>query len=118
MARFFQLAALLSTLSLVSVAVVASPVNDPQVRDFLAREDAAVRPLARRHASGYQTRHLRPEFEKRDGPDLGEMASFPGDPEPMRDGLGDTFLSTSNHVIDKQNIDNVAAPPTDTGQYS
>lgn len=54
-------------------------------------------------------------MEKRDT-DLGQIASFPsGAPEPMRGALGYKFLSESNADIDRQNIDNVAAPPTDAG---
>ena len=120
MAPLFQITLLLSTLSLISHVVIASPISDPQVRDFLAREDAAVRPLAKREASGYKSRHLRPMeyLPKRDSTlDLGDIATFSGDPQPMRGALGDTFLSSSNHAMDKQNVDNVAAPTTDAGQY-
>ena len=74
-------------------------------------------PLARRQMAGRQTRHLRPEeiMIKRDSPDQGGIASFDGDPMPIRGALGDTFLSASNHEIDKQNVDNLAVPPTDAG---
>ncbi|KAI0087513.1 Bicupin oxalate decarboxylase/oxidase [Irpex rosettiformis] len=118
MARLLQLTFLLSAFSLVSNVVVASPISDPQVRDFLTRDDPAVRPLAKREASGYQARHLRPiEYpSKRDSTlDLGDIATFSRDPQPMRGALGDTFLSPSNHDVDKQNVDNVAAPTTDAG---
>ena len=56
---------------------------------------------------------------KRDGisaPDVGQIATFTsGVPEPSRLALGGTFLSNSNHEIDAQNPDNVAAPTTDAG---
>lgn len=113
----------------LSGAVSASPSNDEQVNSFLAREGAAVRPLnlGRRSAATTPTRHLRPEFyednlpvRRRDTitpPDVGQVADFGGkDPEPIRNGAGDTFLATSNHEIDAQNPDNVAAPPTDQGK--
>ena len=116
---------LLAALAACSV-VSASPEADAQLREFLAR-DPSVRPLnfGRRSAATSQTRHLRPSFEdepmmvKRDsitGPDVGQVADFGGqNPEPIRNGNGDTFLANSNHQIDAQNPDNVAAPPTDAG---
>lgn len=59
---------------------------------------------------------------KRDGisaPDVGQIATFTsGVPEPSRLALGSTFLSNSNHELDSQNPDNVAAPTTDAGMYS
>lgn len=87
-----------------------------------------MRPLhfARRDSAGYETRHLRPEAfmprAKRDTTtttaDVGQMATFTsGVPEPTRGALGATFLSNSNHEIDEQNVDNVAAPLTDAGAY-
>ena len=108
----------------------ASPSNDAQVRDFLAR-DPAVRPLTnygRRSAATTQTRHLRPDYSgmsKRDSssdsttstPDIGQIATWTGQPEPERDGKGDTFLSKTNSVLDAMNPDNVAAPPTDAGEH-
>lgn len=121
MARLTRIAFLFSALSFLNSVVVASPVADPEVHEFLTRNDPAVRPLAKRQASGYQSRHLRPmdyvPNAKRDGStlDLGNIATFEGDPQPIRGALGDTFLSSSNHALDKQNIDNVAAPPTDAG---
>lgn len=99
----------------------ASPVFDMQMQDSPGKRDSAPRPLhlARRDATGRQTRHLRPEAfapQKRDAPDLGQIATFPsGVPEPVRGALGASFLSKSNTAIDMQNIDNVAAPPTDAG---
>lgn len=74
---------------------------------------------------GYQSRHLRveediPSMVKRDAapvstPDVGQIATFTGDPQPIRGALGATFISNSNHEIDKQNVDNVAGPTTDQG---
>lgn len=116
----------LPLLTVLLGAVAASPISDPQVHNFLTHDDASVTPLTRRQASDYQTRHLRmdeSEVEsshvKRDAtptPDMGQIASFDGGvPQPIRGVLGDTFLSNSNHDIDKQNVDNVAAPTTDAG---
>ncbi|PIL25805.1 hypothetical protein GSI_11557 [Ganoderma sinense ZZ0214-1] len=117
---------LLAALALSSV-VSASPSDDEQVKSFLAREGAAVRSLnlGRRSAATTPTRHLRPEFYEDDvsmrrrditPPDVGQVADFGGnDPQPIRNGAGDTFLSASNHEIDAQNPDNVAAPTTDQG---
>ncbi|KAI0659519.1 Bicupin oxalate decarboxylase/oxidase [Cubamyces menziesii] len=111
-------------------AVSATPSADEEVRAFFAREGAAIRPLniGRRSAASSQTRHLRPTFDdgmpmikrsKRDSitpPDVGQIADFGDqDPQPIRNGNGDTFLAASNHEIDEQNVDNVAAPPTDAG---
>ncbi|RPD63412.1 Bicupin, oxalate decarboxylase/oxidase [Lentinus tigrinus ALCF2SS1-6] len=117
---------LLAALALSGV-VSATPSGDEELRAFFAREGAAVKPLnmGRRSAATTPTRHLRPSFEddeammrKRDitPPDVGQVADFGGqDPEPIRNGAGDTFLATSNHEIDAQNPDNVAAPTTDAG---
>ncbi|RDX41584.1 Bicupin oxalate decarboxylase/oxidase [Lentinus brumalis] len=117
---------LLAALALSGV-VSADPSGDEELRDFFAREGAAVKPLnlGRRSAATTQTRHLRPTYEreetilkKRDitPPDIGQVADFGGqDPEPIRNGAGDTFFANSNHEIDAQNPDNVAAPPTDAG---
>ncbi|KIP06640.1 hypothetical protein PHLGIDRAFT_449349 [Phlebiopsis gigantea 11061_1 CR5-6] len=110
-------------LALVASLTSASPITDGEVKEFLAREDSSIRPLhfARRDSTGYETRHLRPEAfmprEKRDStPDVGQMATFTsGVPEPTRGALGATFLANSNHQIDAQNVDNVAAPTTDAG---
>lgn len=123
-------------LQLLSVAVVAqlvvsSPLAEAENGQTGGASRAVVRSplhLARRRASGYQPRHLRPEdvvadpeavLRKRDGvspPDLGQMATFTaGDPEPTRLGKGYKFLSNSNHELDKQNVDNVAPPTTDQG---
>ncbi|EMD34942.1 hypothetical protein CERSUDRAFT_116466 [Gelatoporia subvermispora B] len=115
----------------------ASPIDDPQIRDFLSRELAEgsyvkpLGPLARRAAAGHDPRHLRPDdylpseykrydpFTKRDSiapPDIGQEANFNGnDPEPERNGLGASFLANSNHEIDEQNLDNVAGPTSDQG---
>nr|BAQ25796.1 oxalate decarboxylase 1 [Grifola frondosa] len=103
--------------------VRASPIHDEQVREVLAGRDSSLRPLTlgRREAAGVQTRHLRPMevMLKRDSitpPDVGQIANFDGqDPEPIRGDAGATFLSNSNHEIDAQNPDNVAAPTTDAG---
>ncbi|OSD00702.1 Bicupin oxalate decarboxylase/oxidase [Trametes coccinea BRFM310] len=119
---------LLAGLALVSAAS-ASPSADEELRAFYAREGAAVKPVnfARRSAASSETRHLRPSYDdvlvdrrsKRDSitpPDVGQIADFGGqDPQPIRNGNGDTFLANSNHEIDMQNVDNVAAPPTDAG---
>ena len=125
--RFSQL--LLAALAACTVAS-ALPSAEEELRDFFAR-DSAVKPLmnlGRRSAATSQTRHLRPTYDdempvtrKRDSitpPDVGQIADFDGqDPQPIRNGLGDTFLANSNHEIDEQNVDNVAAPPTDAGAY-
>lgn len=117
---------LLAALALSGV-VSADPSGDEEVRAFFAREGAAVKPLnlGRRSAATTPARHLRPMYEedeammrKRDimPPDVGQVADFGGqNPEPIRNGAGDTFLATSNHEIDAQNPDNVAAPTTDAG---
>ncbi|KAI0702825.1 Bicupin oxalate decarboxylase/oxidase [Cerioporus squamosus] len=117
---------LLAALALSGV-VFADPSSDEELNAFFAREGAAVKPLnlGRRSAATTPTRHLRPMYEaegavrrKRDitPPDVGQVADFGGqDPEPIRNGAGDTFLAASNHEIDAQNPDNVAAPPTDAG---
>ncbi|KAI0742956.1 Bicupin oxalate decarboxylase/oxidase [Daedaleopsis nitida] len=111
----------------LSGAVGASPTDDEQLRAFLAREGASVRPLnfGRRSAATTPTRHLRPEYfdgamkAKRDitPPDVGQVATWPdgSDPQPSRNGLGDTYLAAANHEIDAQNPDNLAAPTTDAG---
>ncbi|CDO76002.1 hypothetical protein BN946_scf184780.g9 [Trametes cinnabarina] len=127
---FAHLAYLLLTgLALASVAS-ASPSADEELRAFYAREGAAVKPVnfGRRSAASSQTRHLRPAYDdvlvdrrsKRDSitpPDVGQIADFGGqDPQPIRNGNGDTFLANSNHEIDAQNMDNVAAPPTDAAK--
>ncbi|EIW56396.1 Bicupin oxalate decarboxylase/oxidase [Trametes versicolor FP-101664 SS1] len=117
---------LLAALAAVSV-IATSPSADDELRAFFAREGAAVKPLnlGRRSAASSQTRHLRPNYDepvakrsKRDiaPPDVGQVADFGGqDPQPIRNGNGDTYLANSNHEIDAQNPDNVAAPPTDAG---
>ena len=123
------LSRLLVAALVLSGVVSASPSDDEQVKAFLAREGAAVRPLnlGRRSAATTPTRHLRPEFYEDDmtmrrrdtitPPDVGQVADFGGkDPQPIRNGAGDTFLATSNPEIDAQNPDNVAAPPTDQGK--
>lgn len=101
---------------LAHLLVYASPVDD---RRSAPEPVASHMPLARRQMSGRQTRHLRPDgfLAKRDGPDQGGIASFSGDPQPIRGALGDTFLSASNHAIDEQNVDNLAVPPTDAGMH-
>ncbi|KAH9914068.1 Bicupin oxalate decarboxylase/oxidase [Epithele typhae] len=123
---FFKLKhALLALAAVGSVAAVAEPGD--QLHDFLTR-DPDVNPLmgfGRRSAASSRTRHLRPVYNdapamrKRDtvinGPDVGQVASFDGAPEPERGALGDTFLQTSNTAIDEQNPDNLAAPTTDAG---
>ena len=111
---------LLPILLALASAVAASPVLDRQADNLSLRKGVTLFPLARRHASGHETRHLRPEdylsLAKRDEPDLGQIQPFDGDPQPIRGALGATFLSNSNHEIDKQNVDNVAAPLTDAGE--
>ena len=101
MARLSQLIPLLAA---VLGTVVASPVSEPQIRGSMTRDEAPLTPLARRHASGYQPRHLRLEDSysakvKRDSsspPDVGQIADFgSGDPQPIRGALGATFLSNS-----------------------
>lgn len=124
---------LLMTLMLSSI-VLASPSADDELRAFFARESASVKPLhlGRRSAATTPTRHLRPSFDgasesndvarvqKRDTitpPDVGQVADFGGqDPQPIRNGNGDTYLSNANHEIDAQNPDNLAGPPTDSGE--
>lgn len=115
---------LLAALALSGV-VSASPSNDEEVRAFIAREAAAVKPVnfGRRSAATTPTRHLRPERRaapvKRDitPPDVGQVADFGNDrPQPIRNGIGDTYLAQSNEEIDRQNPDNLAAPPTDAGE--
>ncbi|KAI8996279.1 Bicupin oxalate decarboxylase/oxidase [Trametes punicea] len=126
LARFSHL--LLASTAVAGV-LCASPTVDEELRTFFATEGAAVKPVnfGRRSAASSQTRHLRPAHDdlpavkrsKRDSitpPDVGQIADFGGqDPEPIRNGNGDTFLANSNHEIDEQNLDNVAAPPTDAG---
>ncbi|THG97429.1 hypothetical protein EW026_g4571 [Hermanssonia centrifuga] len=125
MTRAIRLSLLLSVLSALVGVSTASPIDDAQVRDFLVERDTAIKPLhfARRDAAGIKNRHLRPEdhilHTKRgsvSSPDVGQIANFNGaDPEPIRGATGDTFISNSNHAIDMQNVDNVAAPTTDAG---
>ncbi len=117
---------LLAALALSGV-VSADPSSDEELHAFFAREGAAVKPLnlGRRSAATTQTRHLRPTYEREEAilkkrditpPDVGQVADFGGqDPEPIRNGAGDTFIANSNHEIDAQNPDNVAAPTTDAG---
>lgn len=113
-------------LSLLAGLSAASPIDDPQVRDFLSSRDSSLRPLhlGKRDADGFKPRHLRSEEDiplaKRDvtPPDLGQIATFNGDPQPIRGALGATFLGPSNHELDRQNVDNVAAPTTDAGMRS
>ncbi|KAI0651084.1 Bicupin oxalate decarboxylase/oxidase [Trametes meyenii] len=124
---FARLSHLLLAALAVAGVVFADPSADEEVRAFIAREGAAVRSLnfGRRQAASSQTRHLRPTYDepvvrrsKRDitPPDVGQVADFGGqDPQPIRNGNGDTFLANSNHEIDAQNPDNVAAPTTDAG---
>lgn len=111
----------------LSAIVSAVPSEDQELRAFLAREGAAVKPLnfGRRSAATTRTRHLRQTGEsvhaKRDitPPDVGQVADFGGkDPQPIRNGAGDTFLANSNHQIDAQNPDNVAGPTTDAGEIT
>lgn len=104
----------------------SSPLSDPQLRAFLNEEKRVHHPfpLARRSSTGIQTRHLRPTegdfLSKRDsisGPDVGQQPNFNGeDPQPIRGSNGATFLGPSNHLLDEQNLDNVAGPPTDQGR--
>lgn len=112
---------------------VASPVTDNPAVEVRREYVRSPLHLARRHAEGYQPRHLRPEefvvyepaatpVAKRDDispPGVGQIATFTSSyPEPTRLGLGFEFLSNSNHEIDQQNIDNVAGPTTDQGNSS
>ena len=126
LARFTHL---LLAMLVLSSAVSASLSDDEQLKAFFARESAAVEPVnfGRRSAATTPTRHLRPDvsgedvtLRKRDSitpPDVGQVADWGGsNPQPVRNGAGDTFLANSNHQIDAQNPDNVAAPPTDSGQ--
>ncbi|TBU31031.1 Bicupin oxalate decarboxylase/oxidase [Dichomitus squalens] len=123
-----RLSHVLLTALALSGTILAEPSDDDQLKAFFARERAAVKPVnfGRRSAATTPTRHLRPEaFEdeaalrKRDSitpPDVGQVADWGGsNPQPVRNGAGDTFLANSNHQIDAQNPDNVAAPPTDSG---
>ena len=113
--------------AILSALCSASPVPDNRTKQPTPRSSSTLKSLhfARRDATGYQPRHLRPEeyipMVKRDGisaPDLGQIATFTsGDPEPTRLALGATFLSNSNHEIDQQNVDNVAGPTTDAGMF-
>jgi oxalate decarboxylase len=119
------LSTIIATLAIFLGLCNGSPVTSSPETRVLNEGSSSLKPLhfARRDAAGYRTRHLRPEDyipkAKRDGivaPDVGQMATFTsGEPEPTRLALGATFLSNSNHVIDDQNVDNVAGPTTDAG---
>ncbi|KAJ3558922.1 hypothetical protein NM688_g645 [Phlebia brevispora] len=116
-----QLSRLILSCVLASFVGVSAalPIDGNALGNVIARTaEPPLLPLARRAMSGRQPRHLRSDYPskvKRDGPDLGGIATFNGDPQPIRGPLGDTFLSASNHAIDEQNIDNLAVPPTDAG---
>ncbi|KAI0772369.1 Bicupin oxalate decarboxylase/oxidase [Trametes elegans] len=111
----------------IAGTVSATLSADDEIRAFFAREGATARPmnLGRRSAASSRTRHLRPvedepvvQQTKRDitPPDVGQVVDFDGkDPQPIRNGNGDTFLANSNHELDAQNPDNVAGPTTDAG---
>lgn len=126
MARFAQLALLLPLFFALLDLAQAKPILDEEMKRVLEGRDAStLKPLhlARRDASGRQPRHLRPEdfmVQKRDitPPDVGQLATWEGDPVPIRDGKGTTFLGPTNHELDKQNPDNLAAPPSDAGESS
>ncbi len=123
MARFAQLAVLLPLFFSLFDLARSSPIIDEDMRRSLEGRDGELRPLhlARRDASGNKPRHLRPEeilLSKRDSitaPDVGQLPNFDGDPQPIRNGAGASFLGPSNHVLDKQNLDNVAGPTSDAG---
>ena len=124
MARFNRLALFIPLFLVLLDVVRASPVIDEEMRRQLEGRDSTLRPLflGRRDASGRKPRHLRPEDfiekSKRDSitpPDVGQLPSFEGDPQPIRNGNGASFLGPSNHILDKQNLDNVAGPNSDAG---
>lgn len=109
------------TFSLCLLVIYVHGLSDPEVEAFLKREKSSLRPLtiARRNAAGVKPRHLRPVV-KRDSitpPDVGQIGNFNGaDPQPQRGGAGGTFGGLDTNLeIDKQNIDNVAPPTTDSG---
>jgi hypothetical protein len=128
MTRSSQLS-LLVVAALGTLAATSTPFLDAEVRAFLETDPIVKRsitvpvnkPLARRAAQGYRTRHLRPVYgsTKRDGQDLGEEEDF-GDetPQPIRGSSGETFMSGSNPEIDRQNPDSLAPPPTDNGKLA
>ncbi|KAL0952681.1 hypothetical protein HGRIS_006923 [Hohenbuehelia grisea] len=109
------------TFLLLSAVTVTCALSDAQVDEWLRSRDSALKPLTltRRDASGIKPRHLRPYAPvKRDitPPDVGQVSTFNGDPQPSRNGNGGLFSGDdTNHPIDVQNPDNVAGPPTDSG---
>jgi len=138
MTRLFQYFLLVP--ALLALMGAASPLADPQVKEFLARERRAetvrmpskrdlrsstTRPLARRAESGYQPKHFRPvyddhterqmnDFIKR--ADLGAQIKPNGsEPEPVRGESGAPYLGPHNPPVDLENLDQVAGPPTDAG---
>jgi hypothetical protein len=126
MTGLYQLSLVVAA-ALSALVSASTPFLDAEVRAFLESDPIVKRsipvpankPLARRAAEGYRTRHLRPVYEttKRDEPDLGGEVEFgDGTPQPIRGSSGETFLSGSNEEIDRQNPDSLAPPPTDNGE--
>lgn len=144
MSRLFHYTLLVS--AVLALLSTASPLSDPQVKEFLERERRAeatrpapvkrdlksstMRPLARRAESGYQPKHFRPifdehterqmaEFNKRADPpaDVGAQSVPNGtDPQPVRGPAGAPYLGPHNPAIDLQNLDEVAPPTSDAGK--
>lgn len=141
MTRLLQYSLLVT--AALSLLGSASPLQDPQVKEFIERERRAEtlrapsrrdlrsstdRPLARRAASGYQPKHFRPvydehterqmnDFMKR--ADLGAQVKPNGtDPQPERGEYGEPYLGPHNPPIDHENLDQVAGPLTDSGMFT
>lgn len=123
MARLSSSFLLLSTLLYLLAGASAS--SD---RSTLRKRAAASKPLARRAESGYQPRHFRPvydsesaevsaRFERRQLDTGGQIDPHGEDPQPVRGATGEPYLGPHNPAIDLQNLDGVAGPPTDSGEY-
>jgi hypothetical protein len=101
-----------------ALLVAAIPLADVKRDPGVAREPEYPLHLAKRDASGYKPRHLRPEY-KRDItlPDVGQIETFPptGIPQPIRGPYGDVRSGNTNEQIDRQNPDYVAPPMSDNG---
>lgn len=98
----------------------ASPIKtDPELRSFIKAErsqsDSSFKPI---EVNRRQRRHLRVDLEPRAATpvDNGGMVDFgSGAPVPVRGNNGLPFYHKSNTPVDKENIDNIAPPPSDAG---
>lgn len=111
-------------LSLLYALANASPTRDTPT---LKQQTASIKPLARRAATGYAPRHLRPVYDRESAEavprferrqlDTGAQIDPQGkDPQPVRGAAGVPYLGPHNPAIDLQNLDGFAGPPTDAGK--